>query len=60
MQAILRVALNADTLPVSDRDHRKHEKVNLVGEGSTWDEAKTAALAQVPEGALMLHWIRAE
>lgn len=58
MQAILRVALNADTTPADLRDHTTAEKIDLTGKGATWEDAKAAAVARVPDGALKLHWRR--
>lgn len=61
MRAHLTVALDADAMPKDQkhlRDIAQHQIVEYMGEGADGETAKTAALKQVPDGALKLHWRR--
>lgn len=52
------VLLNAAHVPAHERDGGLFETAEFVGEGPDWESAKNACV--VPDGAVMLAWIREE
>lgn len=58
MFARARIALDAADEPRPTLDLATKEIIDVTGEGASWEAAKAAV--QVPDGALLLAWVRDE